>query len=286
MKTAILYIGYHYNKVDTYNKDGKIRNVNWLESYNNQQEYVFKTLKDKYNAEIDVYFTTYSSEHDEMLVKYLKPKNYLFNILDTNISSAQGRYNNIEKGLQLISSSNINYDTILFLRFDLLFVQPITSLNIDLNQFNITFLNYCGESYDDIFTFCVFNGKYFNTLKTYLLSEKYKTQALYGGHSVHINIKDFHIRTNIIPNILIKDGKYKVERGWQVNINPIYFLASQMNDVCCYLCYKKYNNNKFKYPCSCEYHQSCYNSYIHSPNDCVKCRNLKILNYFKPLEFE
>ena len=39
-------VGYHYNKIDTYNLDGKIRNVNWLESYNNQQEYIFKTLKD------------------------------------------------------------------------------------------------------------------------------------------------------------------------------------------------------------------------------------------------
>jgi len=280
MKISILYIGYYYNKVDTYNIDGKIRNVNWRDTYGNQQNNIYDDLISTYNAEIDVYISTYNSKYNNKLLQDFKPKKCIFNELNTNLTNAEGRYNNIIKGLNLINKENIEYDQIILLRLDLFLINKITSLNIDLNRFNITFLNYDGLCYDDIFTFCIFNYKYFEVLKNFLFSDYYKYKALHGGYNVHILCYDLFNKTQIQPNLMIKDGNYKLVKGWQVNINPIYFLTSQMNEYCCYLCYQKYDNNKYDFPCGCIYHKNCYFKFHKNNEKCVKCRNNNLLNMY------
>jgi len=45
MRIPLLYRGYYYNYRDTYNIDGKIRNINLKNTYTNQMKNIFDHLK-------------------------------------------------------------------------------------------------------------------------------------------------------------------------------------------------------------------------------------------------
>jgi hypothetical protein len=279
MRIAVLYTGYHYCYRDTYNIDRKIRNINWKNTYVNQRKNIFDDLKSKYDAEIDFFISTYSSNYDEELLKDFNPKKYVFNSLSgENLSNPHGRYNSIINGLNMLSDNYNDYELIMFLRFDLFLINPITKLKIDTNKLNISFLNYCGTSYDDIFAFSISNSKQFLKIKQFIESDHYKNLALCGGHAVHIQINDFKYMD---INLLITDGDYKMENGWQVNINPIYFYTSQMSNDFCYLCFNKFDSDYVIFDCNCKYHNECYYKFHKHNTQCVKCRNYKKLKEFE-----
>jgi hypothetical protein len=279
MKIAIAYAGYHYNYIDSNTINGKIRNVNWRQTYHNQQLNLFQPLRDMgYN--IDVYMSTYHSDLQDTMLCDLQPLKYHFNELSGRFltDGAWGRLQNILKCIDLIESSGIGYDYVIFLRFDLALLQSIQDLNIDYQNINITFLNYDGLTYDDIFTFSIIPLSYYHRLIEYIRLPRVQKRFLNGGYCNHILKAEFE-QIVCVPHLMLTEGKYKRGNGWQVNINPIYFLPSQMVDTKCYLCYNDYTHQKSSVTlCGCKYHLECYHSWNLINEGCVRCRNITCLN--------
>lgn len=279
---AILYIGFHYAPITD-----KIRNYNWKDSYKNQKEYIYDQFK---NDNIDVFLSSYKSEYQEQMLSDFKPKSYYLHNYEEKMKDCHyGRTTNILKVLELLNDyiikNNIKYDNVILLRFDLLLLQPLNKLNIDYNGFNVGFFNYCKKAVDDVFTFCLFNGKYINTFINYINSDDIKKQFYIGGYSSHIQKLDFEQRTKIDMNLLVKDGPYIYSSGgWHVNLNPIYFCSSQSNETIeCYCCFGKFHlrpNDLGQLKCGHKFHQECIHNII--KNDvCPHCRNKEILDKFK-----
>lgn len=272
---AVCYIGYHSGYIDTNKINGKIRNVDWKIGYENQL-HTLKTLLP--NSTIDYYIASYHSEEQDMLLSTYKPIASSFSILKGKLltDGAYGRLCNIEKIFNMLDESGKKYDNIVFLRFDILFTGE---LDIKHHCFNVTFLNYDGITMDDIFTFSVLPGKYYETLKCYILSDSIRKRFACGGYNNHLIYNEFVKTTNIPVNIMIHEGEYKRSHGWLVGINPIYFLQSQMGISKCILCYNDIGPLPYITPCGCVYHEKCYKDLCHNNVDkCVTCRNNRIIS--------
>lgn len=283
MKIAIVYIGYHYNYVDTNNINGKIRAVDWRKSFPNQIKYLFNPLKKLYdNCILDFYISTYHSDKEHEMLNQFKPKKYNFYKLEGKLltNGAYGRLQNIYKVFELLDKTNIQYDYIIFIRFDLNFTQPLFEYDINFDKFNITFLNYDALTYDDVFTFSILPGKYYSKFKKYICSSNIEKRFLNGGYCNHLLVDDFK-KSDIPVHIIIKNGIYKrFNKGWQVNINPLYFLPSQMIKNKCYLCYGNLSE-AFVASCGCKYHNKCYKEWNINKDNCPLCRNIRIISLFK-----
>jgi len=279
MSAAVLYIGYHYNQVDTNSINGKIRHVDWRQTFRNQQTYLINPLKAR-GLQVDTYMSTYHSNLEEQMLEDIKPTRWNFYTLEGRFltDGPWGRLQNVLKCLELVEQSPHTYDYIIPVRFDLMLLQPISELDIDYSKFNVTFLNYDGLTYDDFFTFSVIPQALYKKIAEYIRSNRIQQRFLQGGYCNHVLVADFESRV-CQPHLMVRNGKYMRGQGWQVNINPIYFLPSQMVDVKCYLCYGDYNSSNPKHivPCGCHYHSSCYTSWDMYNNGCVLCRNRHVM---------
>jgi hypothetical protein len=199
MRAAIMYIGFHYIHIDY---GTTTRNYDWRVSYRNQQTYIYDDLRNR-GYDIDVFMSSYTSEQQEHMLEDLKPVSYNFfectGLFRDNRN--YGRTRNVLKVLELFENyqavTGAEYDAVILLRFDLMLLQPMSKLDIDYNGFNVGFLNYCGATYDDVFTFCLFHGKHMKKFMDYIKSERITQRFYAGGYNSHILRDDFKRETQI-----------------------------------------------------------------------------------------
>lgn len=131
MKMAVCYRGHYFRKGGAYipNQLGSDFSL----CYENHKEKLFPYL-DNY----DVFFHTYSHTQtsDEKLVEILKPKKY---IIDKEVHPKIS-YSMVQTS-SLVSDE---YDFIINLRFDLLFLKPFSDFNVEHNKFNFMFRETAG----------------------------------------------------------------------------------------------------------------------------------------------
>lgn len=134
MKCALLLFGMSICKYKHWTN--KMYQINYRDSYDNYQKYIYKYLNDK-GYSIDVYFSTNISnddEHKELIKKY-KPIKYSF--IHNNINKRLSRNKKLLNVVQLCLNNNIEYDLVLITRFDLLFQKEFEKSNIKLDKFNL-----------------------------------------------------------------------------------------------------------------------------------------------------
>ena len=126
MKTAICYRGHYFRKGGAYIPNGLGSDFSLC--IKNHTEKLFPYLDD-----YDVFFHTYSCNQtdDEKLVEILKPKKY---IIDKEVHPKIS-YSMMQSSLMVEGE----YDFIINLRFDLLFLKPFIDFNIYYDKFNFMF---------------------------------------------------------------------------------------------------------------------------------------------------
>lgn len=134
MKLALLLFG--ISKMEYKHWQNEIFNIDYENSYDNYQIYIFNYFKNL-GYEIDVYFCTNQlNEKDRMeLINKYKPINYSFIKNETNkYYSRNLKFNGV---IDLcLNNSNI-YDLVLITRFDLLFQKKFELSNIQFDKFNL-----------------------------------------------------------------------------------------------------------------------------------------------------
>lgn len=143
MKLALILFG-NSLKINRYWQYGALYSVNYNNSYDNYQTYIFDYFKSK-GYSIDVYISTnnLNSENDitDIIDKY-KPVKYI--IADDNDEECKieedyiiSRNKNLESGIDLCIEGGGEYDLVLITRFDLLFQKDFAESNIQLDKINI-----------------------------------------------------------------------------------------------------------------------------------------------------
>lgn len=188
MNIALIYRGF-------YKRDGLKSNHFDNTILENQIESI-KSLNVK---NIDIYFHTYSynEEYDQNLVsllnKYNLKKYYFENEKNPKISHS------IIESLKLVDATK--YDLIINTRFDLIFIKPLSDVNININKLNIPFKdkekmwNKIKKVSDLIY---LFPPKYMNKLIASLVNST--KQVMYGNKnsSGHLIYKLFYNSFNNI----------------------------------------------------------------------------------------
>ena len=142
MKLALILFGISL-EINRYWQYGALYSIDYNNSYDNYQRYIFDYFKDKgYN--IDVYISTnnLNSKNDisEIIDKY-KPVKY--RIADDNDNGEDdkdyiiSRNKKLESAIDLCIEGGGEYDLVLITRFDLLFQKDFADSNIQLDKINI-----------------------------------------------------------------------------------------------------------------------------------------------------
>tara|TARA_X000000950_G_C13642170_1_gene548050 strand:- start:98 stop:667 length:570 start_codon:yes stop_codon:yes gene_type:complete len=110
--------------------------INYEDSYDNYQKYIYKYLNDK-GYSIDVYFSTNISNNDEhkKIIKKYNPIRYSF--IENEKNKELSRNKKLVNVIELCLNNNVDYDLILITRFDLLFQKDFEKSNIKLDKFNL-----------------------------------------------------------------------------------------------------------------------------------------------------
>ena len=130
-KLALIFFGISY-----LNTEKKL--IDYRNSVENYKEIMFRYFKNL-GYEIDIYLCTNELNENikNELINIYKPKKYSFiNNLEDRLLS---RNNKIKFAVKSCIDSNIQYNTVLVVRFDLLFKKKFSESNIDLNKFNLVY---------------------------------------------------------------------------------------------------------------------------------------------------
>jgi len=182
MKIAIVYRGF-------YKRSGyKLANFN--KNFENHKKQIF----DKFGRDnCDIYFHTYSrdKESDKELIELLEPKKF-------RIQTFNGKkiLFSIIKSLELVAIPE-QYDLIISLRFDLIFLKPIDNFKIQKNKFNLLFREPSNKNIDivsDLVYF--FPPRYLkNLIKTlnYCMIKRHQNSGLFiYPFLINRGVKDTH----------------------------------------------------------------------------------------------
>jgi hypothetical protein len=186
-------------------------------------DYVFKTnilnpLKQKY-GKVDIYLSTYSSEKNKEILDYYNPMNYIFiednnQIVNKNLSAHINHFTNLNN---LIENSNINYDIIIYTRFDISLYHKITYLDIK-NTLNSIFyhgdLNNITGCDDNLF---IITNEDFTFFKNTILSGLNNTHKINLEFEKKSNKKCNYMSDDLIFNIRV-GAYYKDEMDIVNNI--------------------------------------------------------------------
>ena len=136
MKLALILFGISL-EINRYWQYGALYSVDYKNSYDNYQRYIFDYFKGK-GYSIDVYISTnkLNSENDiaEIIDKY-KPVKY--RIADDCEDYIISRNKKLESAIDLCIEGGGEYDLVLITRFDLLFQKDFADSNIHLDKINI-----------------------------------------------------------------------------------------------------------------------------------------------------
>lgn len=135
MRCALLLFGISFGSFQHWHTK-KYYKVNYNDSYDNYQKYIYKYFYDK-GYSIDVYFSTNISNNDEhkKIVKKYNPIKYSF--IENEKNKYLSRNKKLLNVIELCINNNVDYDLILITRFDLLFQKDFEKSNIKLDKFNL-----------------------------------------------------------------------------------------------------------------------------------------------------
>lgn len=138
MRLALVFFGFHYQKYFHWKIKKNIL-IDYRKSFDNYQTFIFNHFQNL-GFEIDIFFSTYTSEKLDQLIKDYQPKKYI--VLDKIIEKKDiSRNLHFRNGLKLVvdyqKEHNFNYDNILITRFDILYRIPFKKSKIDLKKFNL-----------------------------------------------------------------------------------------------------------------------------------------------------
>ena len=136
MKCALLLFGMSFCKYKHWHsREGELQ-INYKDSYDNYQKYIYKYFHDK-GYSIDVYFSTNISNNDEhkKIIKKYNPIRYSF--IENEKNKTLSRNKKLLNVIELCLNNNVDYDLILITRFDLLFQKDFEKSNIKLDKFNL-----------------------------------------------------------------------------------------------------------------------------------------------------
>jgi hypothetical protein len=142
LNTAIGLFGIHY-----------VANLNHWMGWNHTVDYSHclennqRTVFNHYNSSF--YSSTYFSEKVNNLIedfnfKHLKLKH----IVNKKEANYRSKNTSVKETVKLILEDNINYDVVILMRYDMIFHQDITDLNIDYKKINMLCQNKCGYVHD------------------------------------------------------------------------------------------------------------------------------------------
>ena len=136
MKLVLILFGISL-EINRYWQYGALYSVDYKNSYDNYQRYIFDYFKGK-GYDIDVYISTnkLNSENDiaEIIDKY-KPVKY--RIADDCEDYIISRNKKLESAIDLCIEGGGEYDLVLITRFDLLFQKDFADSNIQFDKINI-----------------------------------------------------------------------------------------------------------------------------------------------------
>ena len=136
MKLVLILFGISL-EINRYWQYGALYSVDYNNSYDNYQRYIFDYFKGK-GYDIDVYISTnkLNSENDiaEIIDKY-KPVKY--RIADDCEDYIISRNKKLESAIDLCIEGGGEYDLVLITRFDLLFQKDFADSNIQFDKINI-----------------------------------------------------------------------------------------------------------------------------------------------------
>ena len=170
MKLALLLFGISL-EINKYWQYGTLYSVDYNNSYENYQKYIFEYFKNK-GYEIDVYISTNilpDINKQDLLNKYKPIKsNFIETIEEDRNLSENIKMNDV---VNLCITEGIEYNLILITRFDLLFQKGFDSCNIGLDRFNI--VNILEEPDYICDNFYLFPYKYLSKFSKIIKSESY-----------------------------------------------------------------------------------------------------------------
>jgi hypothetical protein len=140
-KIAVCYRGHYFRRGGKY--IGKNKGSNFFLCYWNHMDYLFPHL-----GNFDVFFHTYScsTEANDKLLNLLKPKKY---IIDDEVSNQHQPGANPKVNYTMMQSNSLvdmdEYDFVINLRFDLLFLRPWIDFNAQQDKFNFLFKSNPGQ---------------------------------------------------------------------------------------------------------------------------------------------
>ena len=136
MKLALILFGISL-EINRYWQYGALYSVDYKNSYDNYQRYIFDYFKGK-GYDIDVYISTNNLNSDDDIAEIIdKYKPVKYRIADDCEDYIISRNKKLESAIDLCIEGGGEYDLVLITRFDLLFQKDFADSNIQLDKINI-----------------------------------------------------------------------------------------------------------------------------------------------------
>jgi hypothetical protein len=136
MKLALILFGISL-EINRYWQYGALYSVDYKNSYDNYQRYIFDYFKGK-GYSIDVYISTNKLNSDDDIAEIIdKYKPVKYRIADDCEYYIISRNKKLESAIDLCIEGGGEYDFVLITRFDLLFQKDFADSNIQLDKINI-----------------------------------------------------------------------------------------------------------------------------------------------------
>ena len=136
MKLVLILFGISL-EINRYWQYGALYSVDYNNSYDNYQRYIFDYFKGK-GYDIDVYISTNNLNSDDDIAEIIdKYKPVKYRIADDCEYYIISRNKKLESAIDLCIEGGGEYDLVLITRFDLLFQKDFADSNIHLDKINI-----------------------------------------------------------------------------------------------------------------------------------------------------
>ena len=136
MKLALILFGISL-EINRYWQYGALYSVDYKNSYDNYQRYIFDYFKGK-GYDIDVYISTNKLNSDDDIAEIIdKYKPVKYRIADDCEDYIISRNKKLESAIDLCIEGGGEYDLVLITRFDLLFQKDFADSNIQFDKLNI-----------------------------------------------------------------------------------------------------------------------------------------------------
>ena len=136
MKLALILFGISL-EINRYWQYGALYSVDYKNSYDNYQRYIFDYFKGK-GYDIDVHISTNNLNSDDDIAEIIdKYKPVKYRIADDCEDYIISRDKKLESAIDLCIEGGGEYDLVLITRFDLLFQKDFADSNIQFDKINI-----------------------------------------------------------------------------------------------------------------------------------------------------